>query len=226
MADRQTDKTTRWSFTAYKEQWKLFEIMPDKVAEWGWQTEICPQTQREHYQGFLRTRVQVRMSALISMLPGVHFEVCRNWNALLAYCKKTDTAVEGTRIHQMGAKALTMKDALTRLAGFQGTTVPIDDYLSHGIKNYEEWCKVDYWSRVNKLLRDDPDTIGLWVNPAFLTAWKHTRRVWLEQSELEASLSITARPLDATTQEMQPGNILVTQSIEQDGYDEETPTSD
>lgn len=95
--DRQTDKTTRWAFTAFEEQWGLFREMPDIVAEWGYQTEECPKTGKRHYQGYLRTRTQQRFSALKKVLPGVHLEPARNWDALLAYCKKTDTRVEGTQ---------------------------------------------------------------------------------------------------------------------------------
>jgi len=93
--DRQTDKSSRWQFTAYEDQWALFEKIPPGIAEWGWQKETCPKTQKLHYQGYLRTTVQVRFSALKKILPGVHLEVAKNWEALLNYCKKIETRVEG-----------------------------------------------------------------------------------------------------------------------------------
>lgn len=95
-----SEKTTRWSFTAYEAQWPLFESMPMCVAEWGWQTEKCGETQRLHYQGYIRTKVQMRFSQLKKELPGVHLEVAKNWDALLEYCRKTKTAVPGTQKHQ------------------------------------------------------------------------------------------------------------------------------
>lgn len=203
MGDRQTDKTTRWQITVYAKQYPLFEFMPDKVAEWGWQTEICPETQREHRQGFMRTRVQMRISGIRSLFPGVHIEVARNWPALINYCKKSETAVAGTRIHQVGAKALTMKDALVRLAGFAAAPPIVSNDTNDPLRKpvlivdegSQDYLKKDYWHRVNQLLRDDPDTIGLWVNPAFLVAWKNTRQVWIEQAAIDSSatLSITGR---------------------------------
>lgn len=102
--DRQTDttaKSTRWAFTAYVDQWSLFKTMPHDIAEWGWQEEICPETSRHHYQGYLRTKQQVRFSQLQKLLPGVHIEPSRDWNKLKQYCQKPDTAVEGSQRHEV-----------------------------------------------------------------------------------------------------------------------------
>ena len=99
MSERQTDrqtKSSRWQFTAYKDQWSLFETMPPGIAEWGWQREICPDTNREHYQGYLRLAQQQRFAWLAKNLPGVHVEVARNWQALIAYSKKEDTRAPGS----------------------------------------------------------------------------------------------------------------------------------
>jgi len=89
-------KTTRWQFTAYEGQWRMFNTMPRQVAEWGWNTELCPKTNRLHYQGYMRTGQQQRESAMWSLFPGVHFEVARDWPALVQYCKKAATRVPGT----------------------------------------------------------------------------------------------------------------------------------
>jgi hypothetical protein len=97
------DKSTRWSFTAYEAQWNLFTVMPPQVAEWGWQEEVCPTTDKRHYQGYLRTTTQLRHSQLRKILPGVHIEVAQNWLALQAYCKKADTAVPGTQVTQQSS---------------------------------------------------------------------------------------------------------------------------
>lgn len=91
MADRQTDKTSRWQMTVQEAQYGLLEKMPPGIAEWGWQDEICPTTGRKHKQGFLRTSSQCRLSALIKLLPGIHFEAARNWPALITYCGKKET---------------------------------------------------------------------------------------------------------------------------------------
>jgi len=176
--DRQTDKTTRWAFTAYQEQYSLLDIMDSRIAEWGWQTEVAPETGREHRQGFIRTKTQQRFSAMLKMFPGIHIEVARNWNALVQYCRKTDTALPGTQVHQVGSVAMSMATALTRLAGYEGTDgLPGEDT--------SKWYTRDYWIRVNKILLDDPETIGLWTNVSYLNAWKNTRQVWINRHESE-----------------------------------------
>jgi len=95
-----TEKSTRFAFTAFEDQWPLFNEMPQSIAEWGWQKEVCPQTGKQHYQGYLRTIKQERFSALKRLFPGVHLEVAQNWAALKAYCMKSDTAVPGTQVQE------------------------------------------------------------------------------------------------------------------------------
>jgi len=99
--DRQTDKSTRWGMTVYEHQWHLLSQMPHEIAEWGWQDEICPDTQRLHRQGYFRTKAQIRHSQARKILPGVHVKIAEDWNKLVAYCKKKDTAVPGTQVHEV-----------------------------------------------------------------------------------------------------------------------------
>lgn len=91
-----SDKSSRWQFTAYEEQFTLFKSMPPGVVEWGWNTEICPKTNRTHYQGYLRLYQQQRFAWLRKILPGVHVEIAKNWTALVQYCQKEDTRALGT----------------------------------------------------------------------------------------------------------------------------------
>jgi len=90
------EKSSRWAFTAYKDQWHLFNQMPPGVKKWGWNTEVCPETQREHYQGYITLQQQQRFSWMKKMFAGVHVEIPRNWGALMNYCKKEETRKEGT----------------------------------------------------------------------------------------------------------------------------------
>jgi len=184
MADRQTDKTTRWAFTAYENQWNLFETMNELVAEWGWQTEKCPETERLHYQGFIRTKRQVRLSQLIKIFPGVHLEQARNWDALMAYCSKSESAVAGTQVFQSNpSRAMTMAQALDRLA-IQG---PMPEIPSHWDENERRETLInrlytnDYWDRVIKILGEDENLIGLYSQPQYLRAWLATFPVWIDR---------------------------------------------
>jgi len=99
-------KTTHWAFTAYENQWPLFEVKIPGITWTGWQPEECPDTGRKHYQGALISREQHRWSGckgdykvgktLTQQLPGVHIEPASNWAKLLQYCKKEETRIPGS----------------------------------------------------------------------------------------------------------------------------------
>jgi hypothetical protein len=187
-----TDKTTRWAFTAYEAEWHLFELMNDKIAEWGWQLEICPKTQRKHYQGYMRTKTQQRFSSMKTIFPGVHLEQAKNWDALLQYCKKEDTAVAGTQVAQVNtSQPMTMAQALIKLATYVMPRPPID-YLNTDdpIKRKRQLDEDEYWLIVNTILdKIDHNTGGLWTQPQYVRAWVHTRQTWLKKAQRQFYLS-------------------------------------
>jgi len=192
--DRQTDnydsgvssthRDTKWRFTAYEGQWDLFKTMPDIVAEWGWQQEVCPTTERIHYQGYYRTKRQIRKSQAIKIFPGVNIDAIRNWDAYKNYCKKADTAVPGTQVHQVSTtKAMTMAAALTKLATFADNNPPTDyDALDYD-KRKEKYVKEEYWRAVRKILLEEPDEVGLWTQPQYMRAWENTRSIWIQKAQ-------------------------------------------
>jgi len=188
--DRQTDKTTRWAFTAYKDQWSLFDSIPDLVASWGWQTEVCPDTQREHYQGYILLKRQARFSQLKQLFPGVHIEVARNWAALIEYCKKIDSAVPGTQVTQTNTYThLTMTQALLKLAAHVPYRVPLteDEMLAD---NYEKKLKsrleLEYNQALHQILKEDDRLVSIYANNAMRMAWNLTREHYLEKAQLNA----------------------------------------
>jgi len=181
--DRQTDKTTQWAMTVYEEQFHLLIFMPELVAEWGWQDEICPDTQRPHRQGYFRTKRQVRFSQAKSMLPGVHIEPAKNWAALLKYCKKTDTAVEGSQVHQTNTtKAMTMADALLKLAYYAiPITIGDHEWEKANIEDIiKKRVKDQFWTAVITILWDEPTLVSLYSQPQYLTTWANTKSLWME----------------------------------------------
>lgn len=190
----ETAKATRWAFTAYEQQWELFKAMPPIVAEWGWQEEVCPDTQRHHYQGFLRTDRQVRLSQLKKALPGVHLEIARNWDALKSYCKKEETAVDGTQRHETVSKSLTMAQALRRVAEVRP---PSDNSRLELIEDFRQAYIREYELAVATLLREDPNLIGLYSQPQYERAYVKWRNVWVELAESEK----TDRQTDKTPDE-------------------------
>lgn len=190
--DRQTDKTTRWAFTAFEDQWGLFNDMPDIVAEWGWQTEVCPDTGRKHYQGYLRTRNQQRFTALRKVLPGVHIEPARNWEALMNYCKKTETAVNGSQHSAVNTrKYLKFHEALIRIANAYVDTYQENVHKMATLSASKAMLEVvdedkkekeNYQRAVSVLCSQNPEDISLYSNPQMFRAWTMCKGLWLRMS--------------------------------------------
>lgn len=184
------DKTTRWAFTAYEDQFPLFATIPPIVAEWGWQPEVCPKTARLHYQGYIRTIRQVRFAQMKQVLPGVHIEQARNWNALLEYCKKDKTKA-GAEVHQVNeSKAMSMAQALTRIASYVPPLV-----YKVGLDE-SELNTVRYWKGVKELLRLNPNAVGLYTQPQYLRAWNNTYEIWEDLAATEVEYEIDDRQTD------------------------------
>lgn len=174
--DRQT-KSSRWQFTAYQDQWALFEAMPPGIAEWGWQREICPETNREHYQGFLRLAQQQRFAWLAKLLPGVHLEVARNWQALIAYCKKEDTRVSGTQpVHHTNSIP-------THFQYAEQVAIKIARSIPHG-RSINELSNERLQQLIDDIVKQDISDgkrYAAWIasNPQWKAMWKPYGRVFI-----------------------------------------------
>jgi len=216
--DRQTDKSTRWAMTVYEEQWSLLEKMPEIIAEWGWQEERCPETGRIHRQGYFRTHRQVRFSQIKAVLPGIHVEVARNWAALLEYCKKTETAIGNTIVHEVSTnKPMTMAESLIALAKYHWSNGELqmnrNTLLTNSDKrmSYEELFKVEYWHCVNSFLRETnkDNAIGLFTNNQMVLAWVRTRDHWISRHK-----KMLATNIDPNASQVQTS---VTQAFDEEG---------
>jgi len=168
-----THKASQWGFTAFEGQWKLFEGgCPPGIAEWGWQTEICPTTQTPHYQGWIRTAQQLRRSQLSQIIPRVKLYAARNWQALKNYCSKSATAVPGTKVHEtnnISNHYQYAKEVARKLYELEGDA-------------YKNWTLDEALLSVDTVVRGDISEGNLsasWLasNPAWLAMW---RKYWKE----------------------------------------------
>lgn len=177
-------KSTRWQFTAYEQQWSLFEAMPPIIVEWGWQQEVCPKTQRPHYQGYVRTGRQVRFSQLKKALPGVHLEPAKNWDALVNYCKKEETAVAGTQVHETTTfTSLSMAKALIKVA--QNRPLNVDFSRCETTKDVKDKYAYEYEVAVGVILEEDENLVGVYSQPQYERAYVKWRSVWVRKAESE-----------------------------------------
>jgi len=168
--DRQTDKSSRWAFTAYEDQWSLFETIPPGIAEWGWNAEMCPKTNRKHYQGYLRTSQQQRFAWLKKLLPGVHLEIAKNWDALKLYCQKEETRIEGTQPTHQTSNFLTIYQYSDNIA------MRLANQLKASGLNLLEIPKAQRIQYVDDLVRQDicegkRYAAHIATNPQWVTLW-------------------------------------------------------
>lgn len=180
----ETDKTTRWSITVYEDQWHLFHNIqqyPD-IAEWGWQKEMCPKTQRLHYQGFIRTKRQIRCSGMRKMIPQVHIEPAREWYKLRNYCRKQETQISGTQVH---ATNETEFWPLERLMIELTNHIPaaqehINELLTrrHEVKDIAHEM---FWFCARQILTDEPRRAAALNQPSIEKFFKMTSSVWTSE---------------------------------------------
>lgn len=175
MTDRQptTMRAACWSCTAFDNDEIVLLENSDNYPQFVKQVyggrEICPTTNREHFQGAIVLKTQQRLSAMKKWLPTAHFQVARQTEALKKYCMKQETAVGPKLVRNNERKYLTMKDALMTLAR---TLLDDNDVVK------DMTISQKYWYAVRKHLIDFPDDIGLFSQPQMLRAFKNTASVW------------------------------------------------
>lgn len=175
--DRQTDRGTCWSITAFGAEIKtlLDKVnVPDYVKEIHGGVERCPETDREHFQGCVVLHTQQRMSALKKWLPTAHLEIARNRDALKKYALKADTAVGQKESWDNPQRYEQLHEWLLKAA--KEFVKSEDDYYS-GLKSREGVVVKDpardtYIWATSRLIKQDISMINKYSNPQFIAAWR------------------------------------------------------
>lgn len=89
-----------WCFTDFElSDWEeIFEKSED-MTYICFQKEICPRTQKPHYQGYIqwKPKIRKRLSGMKKVHPTAHWEVCRGSDLdNHKYCSKSETSIEGS----------------------------------------------------------------------------------------------------------------------------------
>lgn len=176
--DRQTDKATCWSVTAFKDPDMTILLekkdVPDFVKEIAGGLEECPETGRPHFQGFLLLRTQQRMSALKKWLPTSHLEVCRKGAAALKnYAMKSDTAIGEKTEWSNPQQYEQLHEWLLKAAK---EYVRTEDAYYSGLKDAPVQPKDPHrdtyiWA-TSKLIAEDISMLNKYSNPQFIAAWR------------------------------------------------------
>ncbi len=104
-----------------------------------YQRERCPETQREHWQGYVELRKQMRFDAVKRMLGNdVHFERrAGTQQDAIAYCSKEETRVLPTVSHGTAKKQGKRRDLKYLKRAAIKRTVPYNKLL-YRCKNYQQ----------------------------------------------------------------------------------------
>lgn len=118
--------------------------------------EVCPNTQRQHLQGYAELKDKVAIGTLRALMPQGHFENRRGMAAEAAtYCKKEGNFWEVGVMKQQGKRSdiATVKDMMRGGAGMEHIITNTDSYqaMSFAIKalpffeQKRDWVPVVHW---------------------------------------------------------------------------------
>lgn len=223
--DRQTDKATCWSVTAYNDDINVLVDkvnVPDFVKEIYGGKEECPTTGRLHFQGYLVLRTQQRMSALKKWLLKTHFEVARNRDALKKYVMKEETAA-GDKTEWSNPQQYEQLHEWLLKAGKE-FVISEEEYYA-GLKNQsmqsKDPARDSYIWSTSRLIAQDISMLNKFSNPQFIAAWRMyspviiaKARMLLRQEEDEGhSITPSANGIEEISNDIIQQNAYETQEL-------------
>lgn len=176
-------RSTWWLITAYDKNLELLEsygqpnadrsTIPRGVRAIHGGVEVCPTTGRRHFQGAIECNGQQRAVFFRDWLPGVHFEVAKNKDAVKKYCLKADTAegVKGTVSNPV--QYLTMDKLLMKFGERSLELYEVNDPAQLEMDKTEE-----FWKIANMLIMESPGLVSMIATPTLRTVWQQTRETW------------------------------------------------
>jgi len=127
--------------------------------------EICPKTNKLHFQGAVQCFEQQRMSKFKTWLPTAHLEPAKQADALKNYVMKAETAA-GEKKKTENSQIFYKAHDLCRLLARQ-----------------DRQTDTGYYARVRQILRKQPTLAGQLMNPSLRKFWDETAIVWIEAEE-------------------------------------------
>jgi len=188
-------KSTWWSVTAFKPAeiaaLKDNAHYPTCVRTVFGGIELCPETNREHFQGAIQCHQQQRMSAFKTWLPTSHLEPAHHAEALRKYAMKPETAIEDKKKRENLVPHYSCDEIMLMVAN-ELMCEAFDDHRDNGWR-----CGV------NRLLRKNIKLAGQLQNPSNRAFWILTSHTWvqtarqtaaeLERQELDSALVLQQR---------------------------------
>lgn len=183
-----------WSVTAYNDEIEMLENppWPDFVEKVLGGREMCPTTNRLHFQGAVKFRRPMRLTQLKKWLPTAHFEEARNAHHIQKYAMKKDTAVGEKKATTNPEPLITVQKIMMKLAEFWETDI-FEKMCEVWEDDTDKALKQSYWYTVRLILEWAPEyrkVCHLFARSDVITLWQNTRMVWLKLAESEVN-SIT-----------------------------------
>lgn len=196
MSDRQTDKSTHWQTTMYGDNISVVMMMmqsknmPEYIHTIYGGVEKCPETGREHFQGHIKCKRQVRLSQLKKTFPGAHFEIPRNYQASINYALKTETAIgykgqieNQLKYETIGAICKSIAEEILIIFKVENES-QYEDMLA-SLAEFPKNIQLYYWVAVGGLLRKDPalrENPGQYARTDVKAIWNGCYRVYLDDA--------------------------------------------
>jgi len=193
MADRQTDrqKATHWKSAVFEvvdeNNWEKLDKMPEFVKEVYRQKEICPETQREHYQCHVVCHRQVTLKQMCDWIRKTKWMPVKGSEHILnsiKYCSKDESAVPGTFKVLQGPKYYQMYEILLVLARSIPHRAPSEMSVLQLVDRHE------YKTVAAALVDEDMRWVDKLANPAIEKAWKYFKNTAMRIVEEESPLII------------------------------------
>lgn len=183
--DRQTDKGTWWSVTAYNDEITVLQDntkWPADVKTIYGGLEECPTTGKVHFQGAIQLNKQQRLKWFKSWLPTAHLEVAIKKDALMKYAMKDDTAIGEKLVVSNATPFYTADQICVELA----KSIYLEwDELEEKSRRVSKPDQFLFDCAINRMLMKDRKLAGQLMNPSLRKFWINTITVWRHHAKLE-----------------------------------------
>lgn len=131
------------------------------------------------------------------LLPGVHLEVARNWEALIQYCRKSESAVEGTQVQQKNhIEHWSLDMVFMNMARYSKEyEITFNELVIEQRQSVIKVIDGEFWYCVNRIVEAEPFRVSIFATPQVKTIWSKTRQTWKNMFDAKARAdSITPAP--------------------------------
>jgi len=197
--DRQTDRpATHWNAAVFDsdDNWSKLKVLPPFVKEVHSQQEICPDTQRPHFQVHVICHRQVRLTQMCSWIKATKWQPVRGKEHIqnsIKYTSKKESAVPGTHEVQQGERYYQLHELLLEVAKQYDFSDEL--YLLERGENKREFAWLS-----GRLVRQDLRWANKLSNPQLKTCWDNWgavfKRIVSEYMEETSGAFIIEAPPD------------------------------